>query len=73
MSESLFTIDWFLDGWPIRDQLFDTEYQVLVILLAVHNWWWKVLSVVQKLGTHSVLHFLLMRTLFVCFIVTEQV
>ena len=30
MSESLFTIDWFLDGWPIRDQLFETEYQVLV-------------------------------------------
>ena len=29
MSESLFTIDWFLDGWPIRDQLFEREYQLL--------------------------------------------
>ena len=29
MSESLFTIDWFLNGWPIRDVLFETEYQVI--------------------------------------------
>ena len=28
MSESDFTIDWFLDGWPIRDALFTTEFQV---------------------------------------------
>lgn len=34
MSESLFTIDWFLDGWPIRDQLFEAEYQVTVHLHA---------------------------------------
>jgi hemicentin len=28
MSESDFTIDWFLDGWPIRDALFTTEFQL---------------------------------------------
>ena len=28
MSDSDFTIDWFLDGWPIRDALFTTEFQV---------------------------------------------
>ena len=28
MSDSDFTVDWFYNGWPIRDAFFGTEYEV---------------------------------------------